>query len=159
MLGLQHLSERSRIRLASRGGAMALAAVFAVLMIQHPPTASGPPGAAFAPAIAIVTIVTPQMPHAEPLDERIRPATAGAMAFVEPSTTDGANGEGMRLWLDGPAGRVVFTDGEHYMRCLNAALEHRNAPGCPDAAQTFASAEQSSGPIVRFDRIGPNRRR
>jgi hypothetical protein len=120
------------VRLASRGGAL-LVAAFTCLAFIHPFAA--PMRENFASAAGAVSIVVEQSVLAPPA---ARPPTARHMRAVAPNLTalsapkEAQSGDASsHMWLDNSAGRVHFANEREYLRCLDSAITHIPAEGCP----------------------------
>lgn len=122
-------SEMIRVRAASRGAALALAAMLCLLLLK-PVRAPvlGPSDAGAATISAIVEMSTPTPPPELP-PHRARAELLSAHQTPEASR-EGAE-TASPVWLDGAAGTVTFANTKEYMRCLDAAIAHVQAPGCP----------------------------
>lgn len=61
------------------------------------------------------------------------PADLGAQRATA-SLIDAGAGMDVRLWLNGPAGEIVFMSAERYARCIDARARRRDDADCPSAS-------------------------
>ena len=127
------LPEIARVRLAAHGGALVVAGLALLLILsQRVPLRGVADGASLgSPSIsaAFVSIERPPTMRRPPHEIQLADADE-----VDAPQTDASDGEGhapLRMWLDGAAGTVAFQNPDDYLRCLDAALDHVQAAGCP----------------------------
>ena len=141
-------SELVRVRLAARAGALCVAALIALAAVQRAPLRlPGAIGSLGAPAISvnIEERALPPSPAPHTLPRRIDARMDSAS--VQEASVEPDGGGALRMWLDGAAGRVVFEHSEDYLRCLDAAIAHVPAPGCPPPppAERLIGVQSSTG--------------
>ena len=136
----QASSELVRVRLAARAGALCVAALIALAAVQRAPLRL--PGAP-AISVSIEERALPPSPAPHTLPRRIDARMDSAS--VQEASVEPDGGGALRMWLDGAAGRVVFEHSEDYLRCLDAAIAHVLAPGCPPPPAELLIGAQSSG--------------
>ncbi|MFZ2030738.1 MAG: hypothetical protein WAU68_10550 [Vitreimonas sp.] len=123
----------SRIRVYSRLGALALAALVlaGVLALRVPRREDH-----FSSLTIISYIVTAPAPqHDRPPPRKPPPDVvlhAVAASFLGPPSSDAPP----RLWTYSTAGEIVFDHAEHFRRCVAARAEHHNEADCPEPHDT-----------------------
>lgn len=122
------LSENRVVTLASRAGAVALAAVVAALVslveIETPDDGLGAP-------VVNAFLSAPQPRPQQPRVVRPRPTVSERAEVV--SAAIGDTDDWPHLWTYDTQGRIVLRTDEQLARCLNARQQGREEADCPDS--------------------------
>ncbi|MDX2234360.1 MAG: hypothetical protein NW200_07665 [Hyphomonadaceae bacterium] len=137
-------SDAIEVRAIARVSAVLIAMIGGTLLstVRTPPAPS--PGVAQSASVQVIRKkdVTPMAMAAA--DLMAGPATPSSFA-----ADDGHGlGEEIRLWVNTPAGEIVFNNAERYQRCLRARQSRMETADCP-------SAEDSRRMVLDATAAGP----
>lgn len=149
------LPEQTTVRWAARGGALALAAIAALIFMHRFSVAT--PGQRGEGA-TVVSISVEMQPSVRPVQkpEHHPPPQAPmtyteAAAIAQPAPAASGPGEPYRLWTYS-AGRIVFNNADQYERCRQARARGGEAADCPPATDRhemiLAAVHTDAPPLV-----------
>jgi len=125
--------EIARVRWASRGASLALAALALLLAANTRAPLVSPYGGAG--EAGIIAMIEPE-PEPQARATRRRPVLVEANAMPDRGATGAGAAVMPLLWINTADGRILFPRREQYQRCLAARRRGVNEADCPSPSET-----------------------